>query len=366
MSALAAVVKAAAVAERELPFDLRLEQDRFELDQSLLAPVIVDPNRVPPPLPQAEPPPPAGALSARQLQGLAAALAVAAPSGVIALPDAAGVIAKRAPEDAGKGLPAELWAPASRAALEAMLAAGFDPSGSGYVDWRQLVASLAAATVPAVAAGSVADLLSSRDVLLAAAAATKGRLTADALAAARLWFDRELQPGEYDREAQLKQALFAAFALPPPPPAEGQEQQQAEDEGPCVEPLTLLLYLAARPAGDLRGGLARGLALLGAGEDGATPEQLLRLAYPSGAAAAAAVGRAPVDLPAIEHAVRAIRHLTVPGTAAAEQAESAGGEKLLLTLDELLSAPEAAALRQAVARYALTDPAELLKVSSGA
>lgn len=148
--ALDRIIKAAAVAGEPLEHDLRLEDDGLTVDQSTL--LVARPPGLPAPPPQ-ERQPLAGLLSTGQMASLVRLFKALSPEGWLRIGDAAQLLCSCTADDV---LPAG-WQGTSHSALLGALRA-FDPTSTGYVDWREIVCSLAAAAFPSLMQASCAEM----------------------------------------------------------------------------------------------------------------------------------------------------------------------------------------------------------------
>jgi hypothetical protein len=196
-AALAEEVRIAVDEARELEQDLALEEEDLVVLEDERA---VPSNPPMPPAPPVEPAPAPGVFSGAQFLGLCAALAEAAPSGVMTAAACGAVVASCGADGGGAGVPvAFAVAPAPILAAAARL---FEVPGSPYVEWRSLVASLLAAMYPALLAATAAELASAAAQLAAPAAAGK-RIFA---AARKLWFLPATSPDQVTLNPQTLNA----------------------------------------------------------------------------------------------------------------------------------------------------------------
>ena len=231
VAALVDEVNVAVDEERELHNDLVLDDVDFI--------VFEEERALPPPPPQPKRPAtekllPPGVYRASQLARLAAALAAAAPTGLVSAPECAVLIAKCACADDGDGAPTAFTiAPASMLAAVANL---FAFRGSVYVEWRALIVSLLYAAYPAATEADAGTLASAAAQLAAPAKAGK-----EAFAKARkLWFLPGGNAQEVDVSSIIMRALADAFAVPGAVDAETGESAPA-----TVDVDTLAMHLCA-------------------------------------------------------------------------------------------------------------------------
>lgn len=150
VSALDKVVKEAAIKGTPLPFDLRLKDTKTVVDET---------TRLLPPLPELPParprerPPPASLLSTAQLSKLISTLVKLAPGGFVKPAELVEILLRGTAD----GLLPDAWKGTTTLQLMACLRQ-YDPTFSGYVDWRELVTSLVSAAFPIVMAASCADM----------------------------------------------------------------------------------------------------------------------------------------------------------------------------------------------------------------
>ena len=171
--ALDKLVKEAALQGVPLADDLRLEDDGLVVDHgSILVPP--PPSLPAPPPPSILPPPQGARLSAAQLLSLARAFMAldpaspargAATPGWIKIHDAAQLICSLSAGNASftsASLP-KAWQGISNSAVMAALSA-FDPMRTNYVDWKEVICSLAAASFPVLMRATCADMCDQVDV----------------------------------------------------------------------------------------------------------------------------------------------------------------------------------------------------------
>lgn len=200
VSALDKIIKAAALEGRRLgPEDLRLEDTKVVVDPGLLW---YAPPPPPPRPPAKEKELPAGLLSCKQLGELVVALQAAAPSGYCRLQAAAELLCRMA---AVGQLPGGWQA----AGLVQMLSAvgHFDPTYTGFLDWRELVASLASCAFSSVTAAGPATLAAAAKALADADGDRDGLLTRAEWLGVKTWFELE-----EEKEAVQSQAVAAGAA----------------------------------------------------------------------------------------------------------------------------------------------------------
>lgn len=130
--------------------DLRLEDDCLVVDEGTL---LVPPPEAPSTPNSRESSPGAGLLSITQLSGLTRSFTAIAPEGWIRLTEAAQVLCSATAD----GTLPEGWAGASLPQMVAALRP-FDLTNTSYVDWRELMCALVAATFPAIMKASCADM----------------------------------------------------------------------------------------------------------------------------------------------------------------------------------------------------------------
>lgn len=302
MAAVHAHIRAAVEAGTPLPYDLRLEGETFVVDETTLSSAMV-----PPPALAVRSAPdnagsPAGVLSTVQLAALGDALKEASPAGgLMPLPAAADVLLRRAAAKLPNGEPGlpTGWLDAGFTATASALRL-FDPHATGYIEWRQLLSALVAASFPSIPSAGVAHLASAAASLAAADGDADGLLTRDELLGAKLWFDTDgmdmaareaaSKPGGsgHPRADALKGLLWAAF-----------EGQGAGGGAGLVPWRPMLLHLCMDH--DLLAALRKGFAAMDTSLDPVAPaEPALRgkavatLAYPLGPGAGTPLGRAPL------------------------------------------------------------------------
>jgi hypothetical protein len=225
VAAAVAVLRAAAVAETELPHQLLLVGDELVEDVGTLA---LEPNVPPPPPPALEPDPALGVLSCRQLWLVAHHFTSAAKGGLVAVEDAAALMGRVGAEDGGRGLPA----PWTHAPMNTLMKR-YDPHHTGFLDWRELLTSLAVAAFPVLATATLLQLGESVKELARVDADGDGLVSLVELQQAKVWFQMANRGQPFDRPAHLKRALFEAHAVEHVPTGDRR-----------VEYIPLLLFLA--------------------------------------------------------------------------------------------------------------------------
>lgn len=155
VAALDRIIKANAVAGRQLPAYFQLtdagDGTMVAIVDETLSMVPLHPG-FPPPKPQ-ERPPPASLLTVDQMGKLTLALHAVQPAGFIKLSEMAEALLRAA----GTGILPAAWRTATTTQLLAALRE-FDPTHTGYVDWREVMACLVSAAFPVIMSASGADL----------------------------------------------------------------------------------------------------------------------------------------------------------------------------------------------------------------
>ncbi len=156
--ALDKVIKAAALAGEPLASELRLDDDGTVAIVDDTTPVVAPHPGFPPPRP-VERAPPANVLTVAQLAAVAGRIAAVAPGGYAKVGDVAEVLLKAG----GEGLLPDGWQGVGVSGLQGALQL-LDPTHTGYVEWRQLLASLVAAAFPVIMQATCADMADQNEV----------------------------------------------------------------------------------------------------------------------------------------------------------------------------------------------------------
>ncbi len=355
MSALEGVIKEAALEGLPLQADLKLVDDQLIVDEGLRltppAPVLPRPE-------PREPPMPAGQLSATQLGKLVKKLSKLAPDGWVKLADAAQALCNCA----AIGILPEGWHGVSQSQMMAALRP-FDPTHTTYVEWREVVCSLIAASFSAIMKATSADMADQVTMLNEADDNKDGLLTNAQWKKIDLWFQyKAFLPGSAED-------LEASSALTPE-----QQQKQAYDRATALKAVlwdmfvdgtqqvdfrTVLLYLSIDR--DIFSGIKKAISIAthniatNARADGA---QVMRVAYPVGPELGKPFGRSPFDLEGVQTVVSTIYESRKPAAAAAAGSTATKGAPAA-------AAAAAAAATAAEAGITPTVTAEQLIYSAG-
>ncbi|MEW5317265.1 MAG: hypothetical protein WDW38_008576 [Sanguina aurantia] len=289
VAALVKIVKEAAHKGRELPFDLRLEDDLLLVDQASF--LTQTPQALAPSAPEEEPLP-AGLLSTRQLAQLASCCKQAAPTGWMKLGDAADLMCRLVSDGS---LPPG-WHPARPVqALSAMRL--YDPVHSSYMDWRELLASLVVAAFPLISKADCAEMADQVDP------SPCGSFPPPKQGLSQSWtlnLTHTLLHSPRSAGA-LKRVLWTAFATTPT------NDPDDDSTPPLLDYTALLLYLCTDR--DVFSGIKKAFSVASnniAGNARASAEQIFRVMYPLGPDAGANVCRSPVSLESVRQVVRAV------------------------------------------------------------
>lgn len=346
VSALDAIVKRAALEGKQLPADLRLEDDALTLDESSL--VVSSYASLPAARPR-EQPLPGGLLRTGQLAGLTRAFLTAAPSGFIRLQDAADMLCRLAVEGV---LPAA-WRAASVTQMLGALRL-YDPVFSTYMDWREFVAHLVVAAFPLVAKADCTEMADQVEICAEADRDGDGLLTEVEWYNLELWFQyKAFQAGsEADLEAEhalrshsgsddadssatfdapgaLKDVLWELFASPAGSP----------DGHPRLDFRACLLYLSADR--DWFAGIKKAFSVATrsiSGNARAGPGQVVAMAYPLGPEAGKDLHRSPLSPHEVERVVQGVFQArggaagATPSVSAEQLMYSSAGEQLVKRL----------------------------------
>ncbi|WIA32871.1 hypothetical protein OEZ86_006045 [Tetradesmus obliquus] len=132
-----------------------------------------------------------------QLQQLAEALGQAAPAGFLATADAVELMLRMA----SQGVLPPSWLDIDAAHMAAALSS-FDPTLSGYLDWRELLLALAACSLPAIHTATPAQVAAQAAQLAAADGDADGCLTQAEFEGVRWWFEPGAEAVQAAQEEQ--------------------------------------------------------------------------------------------------------------------------------------------------------------------
>ena len=352
VSALIALVQKTIESESELPYEMRLEGTELVVDEERLA-------LRPPPAEEDvvgdEPPVTEGVFKVSQLQNLQSQLQQASRE---ELPvETALEIVLRVCSSRGGAPPA--WEAASAASIDAVVKQ-FDHQHTGYLDWRELVASLAAQHFPKMVSALPRHVAETRMAMEAADEDSDGLLDEEQFFGVPMWWEEELSEGDtcVDTNMMAKDMWFSMMA---------------GDDGLLDFKAALLLMTMDRSERD---GLVKALVCIGETNGRGPPEQLSlerleRIAYPSGVPEASLV---PVpDLAgafaSVTGSVEATTGDTSPdkgaeGRESGEDEDSGAEAEASVAVDAFMGSAEGMALfRSVLSRYVCKDPYTTMSMS---
>ena len=352
VSALIALVQKTIESESELPYEMRLEGTELVVDEERLA-------LRPPPAEEDvvgdEPPVTEGVFKVSQLKNLQSQLQQASRE---ELPvETALEIVLRVCSSRGGAPPA--WEAASAASIDAVVKQ-FDHQHTGYLDWRELVASLAAQHFPKMVSALPRHVAETRMAMEAADEDSDGLLDEEQFFGVPMWWEEELSEGDtcVDTNMMAKDMWFSMMA---------------GDDGLLDFKAALLLMTMDRSERD---GLVKALVCIGETNGRGPPEQLSlerleRIAYPSGVPEASLV---PVpDLAgafaSVPGSVEATTGDTSPdkgaeGRESGEDEDSGAEAEASVAVDAFMGSAEGMALfRSVLSRYVCKDPYTTMSMS---
>ena len=352
VSALIALVQKTIESESELPYEMRLEGTELVVDEERLA-------LRPPPAEEDvvgdEPPVTEGVFKVSQLKNLQSQLQQASRE---ELPvETALEIVLRVCSSRGGAPPA--WEAASAASIDAVVKQ-FDHQHTGYLDWRELVASLAAQHFPKMVSALPRHVAETRMAMEAADEDSDGLIDEEQFFGVPMWWEEELSEGDtcVDTNMMAKDMWFSMMA---------------GDDGLLDFKAALLLMTMDRSERD---GLVKALVCIGETNGRGPPEQLSlerleRIAYPSGVPEASLV---PVpDLAgafaSVPGSVEATTGDTSPdkgaeGRESGEDEDSGAEAEASVAVDAFMGSAEGMALfRSVLSRYVCKDPYTTVSMS---
>ena len=306
VSALAAIIKDAAANEQELPYDIVLEGVELVIDESKM---VIEGPAPPVRATPVEAEAPRGIFKVKHLEALAAKFQ-ALGKAVVSVQEALGILYRLA--GAGDDALPAAWVPTGEGAFDAAVKL-YDPLACGYLDWREIVASLMAQAFPKILSAPPRDVADTR-MALERAADAEGALAWPAFAKVPFWWEEPCEG--YDRNAAAKAVWFDLLKGP----------ADTVDVGVC------LCYMAMGM--DLAAGLAKVAAGLGSGDGRAEPEEFTlamfrRAVYPLARAPDAPDRHVKPDAAALDAAFAALaagKETVAIGALCAWGQKSASGE----------------------------------------
>ena len=352
VSALIALVQKTIGSESKLPYEMRLEGTELVVDEERLA-------LRPPPAEEDvvgdEPPATEGVFKVSQLRNLQSQLQQASRE-ELPVETALEIILRVC---SSRGGAPSAWEAASAASIDAVVKL-FDHQHTGYVDWRELVASLAAQHFPKMVSALPRHVAETRMAMEAADKDSDGLLDEDQFLGVPMWWEEELPEGDtcVDTNMMAKDMWFSMVA---------------GDDGLLDFRAALLFMTSDRSERD---GLVKALICIGETNGRGPPEQLSlkrleRIAYPSGVPAASLI---PVpDLTGAYASVSGSVEATSGDTSPDEGAggrESGGDEdsgpeaEASVAIDAFMGSAEGMALFSSVlSRYVCKDPYTTMAMS---
>ena len=352
VSALIALVQKTIGSESELPYEMRLEGTELVVDEERLA-------LRPPPAEEDvvgdEPPATEGVFKVSQLRNLQSQLQQASRE-ELPVETALEIILRVC---SSRGGAPSAWEAASAASIDAVVKL-FDHQHTGYVDWRELVASLAAQHFPKMVSALPRHVAETRMAMEAADKDSDGLLDEDQFLGVPMWWEEELPEGDtcVDTNMMAKDMWFSMMA---------------GDDGLLDFRAALLFMTSDRSERD---GLVKALICIGETNGRGPPEQLSlkrleRIAYPSGVPAASLI---PVpDLTGAYASVSGSVEATSGDNSPDEGAggrESGGDEhsgpeaEASVAIDAFMGSAEGMALFSSVlSRYVCKDPYTTMAMS---
>lgn len=353
VSALVSLAQKTIENESELPYELRLEGTELVIDEERLAlrPPPAEENVV-----GDEPPVTEGVFKVSQLQNLQNQLKQASRE---ELPVGAALeIMLRVCSSRG-GAPGP-WEAASTDAIDAVIKQ-FDHQSTGYIDWRELIASLAAQHFPKMVSALPRHVAETRMAMEAADEDSDGFLDEEQFLGVKMWWEEDLPQVDtcLDINLMAKDMWF---------------EMMADGDGLVDFKAVLLFMVMDRSERD---GLVKALSCIGESNGRGPPElltleRLERIAYPSGILEASLI---PVpDLAGVQASISGSENTALEDPGASdenaegrESGEDEGNDavvELSATVDAFMENADSRALFGSVlSRYVCKDPYTTMAMS---